>query len=183
MVLRPGAVDAARRARGHPGLSVGLHFDDDESDLDDPRTLERAFARQLGRFRKLMGRDPTHVDSHHHVHLEGDRLEHFARLVAPLAVPVRGDGRIAYIGGFYAQWEWLVTNLEYVSPQFLDRLLREEVTQPWTELACHPGRVVGDFDSEYLHEREAELATLTEPGLRARIADLGIELAGFAAWR
>lgn len=183
MVLRPGAADAARRARRHPRLSIGLHFDDDESDLDDPRTLERAFGEQLDRFRKLVGRDPTHVDSHHHVHLEGERLQGFSRLVAPLGVPLRGDGRIAYVGGFYAQWEWRVTNLEYVSPAFLDRLLGEEVVQPWTELACHPARVTGDFDSVYLAEREVELATLTQPGLRGRIAAQGIQLVGFDAWR
>lgn len=182
MVGRPAAQDAALRAREHPRLSIGLHFDDDESDLDDPQVLVRAFSTQLDRFRELVGRGPSHVDSHHHVHLDGDRLEAFGKLVSPLGVPLRGDGRIAYIGGFYAQWEWQVTNLDYVSPQFLDRLLREEVTQAWTELACHPGRVTGDFDSVYAHEREVELATLTEPGLAERIAALGIELVGFDGW-
>jgi predicted glycoside hydrolase/deacetylase ChbG (UPF0249 family) len=51
------------------------------------------------------------------------------------------------------------------------------------ELACHPGRVNGDFGSRYLHEREVELATLTEPGLAAAIESLGVELVSFHAWK
>jgi hypothetical protein len=34
-----------------------------------------------------------------------------------------------------------------------------------------------------MSEREIELATLTEPGLRAQIAALGFELASFRDWR
>ncbi|RDJ93378.1 ChbG/HpnK family deacetylase [Lacticaseibacillus rhamnosus] len=73
MVGRPGAKDAVLLARQHPGLSIGLHFDDrDSGDLDDPEQLGRAFAAQLERFRELVGADPTHVDSHHHSHAEHD---------------------------------------------------------------------------------------------------------------
>ena len=38
-------------------------------------------------------------------------------------MPLRGDGRLELIGGFYAQWEWGVTELRYVSVEFLQQLL------------------------------------------------------------
>jgi predicted glycoside hydrolase/deacetylase ChbG (UPF0249 family) len=43
------------------------------------------------------------------------------------------------------------------------------------ELGCHPGHADG-LDSTYTVEREHELRTLTDPRVRAAVADLGIEL-------
>jgi predicted glycoside hydrolase/deacetylase ChbG (UPF0249 family) len=183
MVLRPAAAEAGRLAREAPRLSVGLHFEEDGSaDLDRAAQAGRAFGDQLERFRGLVGRDPTHVDSHHHVHTQFARMTTFRELVAPLGVPLRGDGRVAYIGGFYAQWEPGVTNLDYVSRSFLRHLVDAEAGEGWTELACHPGRVNGDFSSSYLRERETELATLTEPGLREELEAAGVKLASYHDW-
>jgi predicted glycoside hydrolase/deacetylase ChbG (UPF0249 family) len=84
------------------------------------------------------------------------------------------------VGGFYAQWEYLVTDLEHVSVTALQRMLREEVEPGWTELSCHPGYASPDFTSVYLHEREAELRTLTAPAIRETIETLGIHLVSYA---
>lgn len=182
MVCAPAAEQAAEAARQHPSLSVGLHFvEREEVDLDDPDQAAESFAHQLERFRELMGADPTHVDSHHHVH-SGDRLATFSRLVAPLRVPLRGSGDVAYIGGFWAQWEPGVTELRYVSPDFLLELVSNEALDGFTELTCHPARITGDFRSSYLAEREAELRTLTRPELKERIEALGVELANYRDW-
>ena len=104
----------------------------------------------------------------------------FRELTASLGVPLRGDGRVNFVGGFYAQWEWRVTNLEYVGVPFLQRLLAEEVAAGWTELSCHPGYRSAGFHSEYLAEREEEVRTLTDPRVRQTIAELGITLASYA---
>jgi len=185
MVYKPAARYAAGAAATQEHLSVGLHFvEQDGDDLDDPRHAALSFQRQLERFRELTGRDPTHVDSHHHVHSESpERLVIFSELVAPLGVPLRGDGRVAYIGGFYAQWEPGVTELRYVNREFLLALIETEVADGFTELACHPARIKGDFNSSYLNERAAELATLTGPGLREEVAALGAQLVSYHAWR
>jgi hypothetical protein len=184
MVLARAAPEAARAASDLPGLSIGLHFvDDGSADLDDPAEAARSFRAQLERFRELTGRDPTHVDSHHHVHTRSrTRLATFAALVAPLGVPLRGQTQVAYVGRFWAQWEPGVTNLRYVRRPFLLALIRATVRDGLTELACHPARVNGDFHSRYLHEREVELATLTEPGLAEAIESLGVELVNFHAF-
>jgi chitin disaccharide deacetylase len=184
MVDGRGAERAAAVARSHPELSVGLHFvEDGTADLDDRVQLAGTFERQLERFRELIGADPSHIDSHHHVHAEEGRLTSFAELTAPLGVPLRHDGRIAYVGGFYGQWEDGVTDLSHIQLPFLLELVATEVLDGFTELACHPGRVTGDFDSIYLNERAVELATLTTVGLRAEIEALGVELVSFHEWR
>jgi hypothetical protein len=95
-----------------------------------------------------------------------------------------------FVGGFYAQWEWKVTRLEYVSVPFLQRMLREEVPAGVTEFSCHPGYVTPDYHGVYSHEREAEIVTLTDPDVRRVIHDEGIVLSSYgdlgrrlAAWR
>jgi predicted glycoside hydrolase/deacetylase ChbG (UPF0249 family) len=184
MVLRGAAAEAAELAHAHPRLSVGLHFEAPaEVDLDDPAQAEEAFTAQLQRFRMLVGRDPTHVDSHHHVHAEGDRMRTFKTLVGPLGVPLRNDGQVPYIGGFYAEWEPGVINLDYIRRPFLRQLVDTEVDEGFTELACHPARISDDLDSSYLEERAVELETLTEPGLREELASAGVELVSYHEWR
>jgi chitin disaccharide deacetylase len=173
LVLGAGAADAAARARDHPDLAVGLHFDERAGGLE----------RQLAEFERLMSRAPTHLDSHHHVHRKADLRPQFEAAAAQLGVPLRGDGRIAYVGGFYAQWEPEVTELAYVSVDFLERLLAEEVEEGWTELSCHPGCVTPELESSYTTEREAEVRTLTDPRVRGAMERLGIELVSFAAYR
>jgi predicted glycoside hydrolase/deacetylase ChbG (UPF0249 family) len=106
----------------------------------------------------------------------------FEELVAPLGIPLRDDGRIQFVGGFYAQWEWMVTNLEYVGVPFLQDMLRQEVAVGWTEFSCHPGYPSPDFSSIYLAEREEEVRTLTDPRIRRTIDELGIRLVSFACY-
>jgi len=182
MVDRPAAADAARLAHKYPTLSVGLHYEEDGPEIDEPGHAARTFAVQLARFRELTGMEPTHVDSHHHVHMA--RMSTFTPLVAPLGVPLRGDGRVPYLSEFYAQPRRGVVELERVRTPFLLELLSgQDVTAEFTELGCHPARVTEDLHSSYAGEREVELATLTEPDLRARIEDLGLTLASYHDWR
>jgi predicted glycoside hydrolase/deacetylase ChbG (UPF0249 family) len=179
------AREAAALMRDHPALAVGLHWDvwgEDEREFDirDRAAVRDEFRRQLDEFRRLTGRMPTHVDSHRHAHLEQEVCAVFRELVAPLGVPLRGDGRVNFVGGFYAQWEWKVTNLEYVSVPSLERMLREEVPEGWTEFSCHPGYVSPDYSAVYLAEREAEVRTLTDPRIRGTMDELGIRLVSYA---
>ncbi len=126
---------------------------------------------------------PTHIDSHRHAHREKKVMPLFRELVEPLGVPLREDGRVGFVGGFYAQWEWMVTNLEYVSVPFLQRMLREEVPEGWTEFSCHPGYRSPDYTAVYLEEREAEVRTLTDPRIRQTIEELGLRLVSYADYR
>ena len=88
MVRWPDAAAAA--AYGRDGdLAVGLHLDLGEwayrdgewrelyvvVDDRDAAAVEAEVAAQLDRFEELMGRPPTHLDSHQHVHREGPASE------------------------------------------------------------------------------------------------------------
>lgn len=181
MVDWPAAAHAVDLARGHPGLSIGLHYVEDGPEIDEPGHAARTFAAQLARFRELTGSDPTHVDSHHHVHMS--RLATFAPLVEPLGVPLRGDGRVRYVGDFYAQPSRGLVELDRVrAPFLLELIAREAGADGFTELGCHPARVTGDLVSSYTREREVELSTLTDPDVRAGIEELGLALASYHDW-
>jgi len=184
MVTGRAMREAVSMSRDHPRLSLGLHWDvwgedEREFDIDNVAMAKEEFQRQLDTFERVVNRLPTHVDSHRHAHRKRRLMRLFQEILEPLGIPLRGDGRVRFVGGFYAQWEWRVTNLEYVSVPFLERMLREEVEDGWTEISCHPGYVGPDYTAVYAHEREAEVRTLTDAGIRASIADRGITLSSY----
>jgi chitin disaccharide deacetylase len=185
MVEGKASEQAIRLSRENPNLGIGLHWDvlgEDERtfDFDNQQGVRDEFKRQLDLFHKLMRRMPTHIDSHKHTHTQPNVMPIFQELAADLKLPLRRDGRIHYIGGFYAQWEWLVTDLKYVSVEFLQQLLREETKHEWNEFCCHPGYASPDFQSVYLTEREVETRTLTDRRIRQTIEQLDLRLANFS---
>ena len=187
MVRGRARQEAVAMAREHPSLALGLHWDvwgEDERSFDvgDEPAVRTEIARQLDAFVDLIGRPPTHVDSHKHAHLDERVLPVMRELVEPWGVPVRGDGSVEFVGGFYAQWEWQVTELEHVSVGALQEILRTETADGWTEISCHPGYRWPDFTSAYHAEREAELATLTDPAVPRTIEECGLRLASYADW-
>ncbi|HEY2017275.1 MAG TPA: ChbG/HpnK family deacetylase [Bryobacteraceae bacterium] len=184
MVTGRAVAEAVAMSRDHPRLAIGLHWDvwgEDEREFDtaDLPAVREEFRRQLDEFERLMGRLPTHIDSHRHAHREPHVMPVFRELVGPLGIPLRDDGQVGFVGGFYAQWEWMVTNLEYVSVPFLQRMLHREVPEGFTEFSCHPGYLSDDYQAVYLKEREAEVATLTDPAIRETILEEGIRLISY----
>ena len=185
MVTGRAVEEAVSITRDYPDLAIGLHWDvwgedEREFDIENIPAVRNEFHRQIDEFHRLMGRLPTHIDSHRHAHREDHLMPVFRELVEPLGVPLRDDGRVNFVGGFYAQWEWMVTNLDYVSVETLQRMLQEEVPEGWTEFSCHPGYRSPDYESVYLEEREAELCTLRDPRVRQTIDELGIKLVSYA---
>lgn len=185
MVTGRAVDEAVELSRAHPSLSIGLHFDvwgEDERQFDthDLSATHGELRRQLDEFARLMGCLPTHIDSHRHAHREKHLFDAFIEWTADLGVPVRGDGKVNFVGGFYAQWEWKVTNLEYVSVPFLQRMLRDEVPLGVTEFSCHPGYITPEYFGVYATEREAEVRTLVDPGVRQTVREEGIQLISYA---
>jgi chitin disaccharide deacetylase len=176
---------AVELARELPELSVGLHWVGDRPgvavvDAEDERAIAAELGRQLALFEELLGRPPTHLDSHHHLHSAEPAMGLFVAAATPLGIPVRGDGSVRCVGGFYGQWEHEVTDLQHVSVQALEGILRDELDEHgWTEIGCHPGYVTAELRSAYAQEREAEVRTLTDPRIPALIAELGIELGSY----
>lgn len=196
MVRGPAAAEAAAWARANPALSVGLHLDlaewefrDGEwrarytvVDTSDADAVAAEVERQLGAFRALMGRDPTHVDSHQHVHRSEPVRSAARRLARGLGVVLRGDDAgVRYRGDFYGQGTRGDPCHECISPAALVRLVG--TLEPGvTEMGCHPGED-DDADSVYRTERGAEVAALCDPRVRAALEASGVGLVSFAGIR
>ena len=184
MVTGKAVDEAVKLSRENPKLAIGLHFDvwgEDEREFDthDIAATEKEFRRQLELFVQTMGRMPTHIDSHRHAHREEHLWPHFRKWVQPLGIPLRGDEHVKFVGGFYGQWEWGVTEMKYIGAEFLQEMLRNETPAGVTEFSCHPGYITEDYRGIYSREREEEIQTLTDPRVRETIGKEGIELISY----
>jgi predicted glycoside hydrolase/deacetylase ChbG (UPF0249 family) len=178
------AVEAARLARAHPALSVGLHvnFTNEAQrlvDLDDLDACRAELRQQYARFCDLLDGKPTHLDSHQHVHRHPTRRRLFEELADEEALPLRDRPPVVFKGGFYAQWVYGVSEPEKVGFPALERILRQEIGEGVYEMACHPGYYDPALEAVYHQEREDELRTLTDPRLRPLLEELGIALVSY----
>jgi predicted glycoside hydrolase/deacetylase ChbG (UPF0249 family) len=193
MVRWPAAAEAAAYARDHPALSVGLHLDLGEWVCRDgtwvalyevvPEDNGPAVAEELGRqlaaFQRLLGCDPTHLDSHQHVHRAGSACSYLVGLGRRLGVPVRHfSSEIRYCSDFYGQEKMGAPYPEGIQ---VDRLLclLKDLPEGVTELGCHPG-LGADMTSMYKAERAQEVRALCDPRVREAVAAEGIKLVSFA---
>lgn len=182
MVRRAAADEAAKMAADNPDLGVGLHIDlgdwkyengewrllNSVADCDDEKGMRKEIDSQLERFAQLVGKPPTHLDSHHHVHRSPELAPLVNETGKRLNVPVRGNSAVAYVGSFYGQSDTGEPYPELVSVKTLLNLLHN-VKQDACELSCHPGYVSEDLHSSYSRERELELAALTDPRVMVAI--------------
>jgi predicted glycoside hydrolase/deacetylase ChbG (UPF0249 family) len=192
MVRGSAATEAAAYARAHDSLSVGLHVDLGEwvyrdgswveqyhvVVTDDLTAVAEEVAAQVDRFRQLLGRPPTHLDSHQHVHRSEPARSLLLVMARTLAVPLRHfDRTITYRGDFYGQ-----TGKGEPIPQFIAvaSLLQfvHELPPGIIELGCHPG-LDGDSGSVYNAERALEVVTLCDPRVREAIELERIDLCAF----
>ena len=205
MVNTPHSEDAAADTAG---LAVGLHLNlarhapcwaGFPASLLERGELSEARARELPaevveaeahaqceRLEALLGRPPTHVDVHKHLHRYGEVLDGLARAAGARGLPVRSvDAAMRaalrargvrtnphFVGDAGAEAYWTVAELE-----------RQLSALPpgVTELMCHPGLSPTHVRSGYGAQREVELATFTSQRAAELVEALGLELVSFAA--
>jgi chitin disaccharide deacetylase len=193
MVRGAAATEAAHYARKHPRLSIGLHLDlaewvyrDGEwkplyqvVPPDDEGAVAGEVGRQLEAFRRLLRRDPTHLDSHQHAHRNEPARSVISRLAQSLSVPLRSfTPRVEYCGDFYGQTGEGDPYPEGISLEGLLKTIRN-LPAGITELGCHPGEDE-DLHSVYRIERMQEVAVLCHPRVRAALESNAVELCSFA---
>jgi len=192
MVRWPAAAEAAVYSRQHPNLSLGLHVDfgewayrgDDWVSLyqvvpiNDTTAVADEVSRQLTTFRRLVGKDPTHIDSHQHVHLWEPLRTVLTEVARDLTVPLRHcSAEVRYRGDFYGQTAEGIPFPDAISVDGLIKIL-ETLPPGCTELGCHPG-LGNDLDTMYCSERAEEVKVLCDPRVRTSIVAMGIELRSF----
>lgn len=196
MVRWPAASMAAAYARAHPALSVGLHLDLGEwtfrgeawqlayevVPLDNTAAVTKEVSTQLDQFRALMGREPTHLDSHQHVHESEPVRSLCLKIAAERNIVLRNTGSgVSYCGQFYGQSNKGYPYPAGVSVTGLISVLKQLPTGV-TELGCHPARK-SDMEGMYRSERLIECETLCNPEIRACLATENISLRSFLNWK
>jgi len=216
MTNAPDTEGAATLARATPSLDVGVHlvltFNRPSGDISrcrslvdqdgrffrpnellkrdiDPNDALNEYHAQYDVARALLGRAPTHLDTHHWVH-DHPALEWAIGALARdtgAAVRIHSDEQRDRMRARGVRTpDHFVREFQHQGKVGVDSLLRllgRVVSRGGvTELMCHPGEPDEALvkRSGYARERASELATLTDPRVRAAVEDLGITLATFA---
>jgi len=192
MVRQPAAAAAGAYARAHPALGVGLHLDFGEwvpkngdwvplytaVPLEDEACVAEELASQLARFEELTSSDPTHIDSHQHVHRNEPLRSLVLAAAERLRVPVRDFSPIIkYCGDFYGQGAEGEPHPEILTVEGLTKIF-SGLLEGVTELGCHPGYDDG-LATPYRKERGLEVSILCSPEAREVLSTLGITLRRF----
>ena len=214
MANMPALAHAAELAAAHPGLGVGVHlvltagraltghpalsdaqgyffpqgeFDrrlrQGEMDLD---AVEREWDAQIQAALDV-GLHLTHIDSHHHKHMEETLLPICLKKAQKyhLAVRLPSAGNVAWQGEKSIRTTAAFSDQFYgkaIAVEDLLSILQSHQDKESLELMCHPAYLDADLiqGSSYNTARTQEYQTLTAPALWAYIAQKEIELVNYA---
>lgn len=211
MVNTRGTEEAAQIARSRSELAVGLHINislglpltDCPSLLRDgsftkPKVLgntcgydeadlDRELNAQYQRFVSLIGRKPSHIDSHLYAHQKYPEVNHAVRRLAQReGLPVRDADTNQYPKVFF-QGNFKVSPGE--TREDLQRKLMTFLEQmqplPSAELMVHPG--LADTwlhnNSSYHSQRIIEYQVLTDPEIKDHLRKMNVQLISFLDMR
>jgi predicted glycoside hydrolase/deacetylase ChbG (UPF0249 family) len=213
MVNLPGLEQSATLTSDLPGLSVGVHLnltfgppvlppDRVRSLVDgtgifirererlaaagEPEEIVEEARAQVRRFRQVLGRPPTHVDTHYHVHRHPRVLEAVLEVAAELGVPVRalsGDMAARIRARGLRAADRLVGDVgarAYWTPERLQGFLAS-APDGITEICCHPGYCDESLQvSSYAAQREEELRALCHPAVLQAVEQADLRLISYA---
>lgn len=207
MANMPGAGDAAALAKENPDLGVGIHFvltcgrplTDAPSLVDEAGSfgrkgeylvqaadeeIRRELAAQMEAFCSY-GMNPTHIDSHHHVHSHERVYSAVRELALKYQLPVRrirpgpqipGEQDLKMTDGFIHAFFG-----EGLTSEGLLELIDQAAIYECCELMCHPAYLDAALleGSSYALERVRELAILTDPAVMDYLKQKDIQLISY----
>ncbi|MBU4684045.1 chitin disaccharide deacetylase [Cedecea davisae] len=210
--------EAIKHAAGlcarYPGLGVGMHFvltlgrpltempvltrgegvlgkwiwEMAEQGQLDLAEIRQELESQYQRFIDVFGIEPTHLDSHHHVHMIPEIFPIVAAFANAKGIPLRVDRDAA------ARDDIALTGVrstegfssEFYGDAISEELLLESVDasaqrrEKSLEVMCHPSFVDNTLlKSNYCYPRLAELEVLTSSALKYALAERGYRLGTF----
>jgi len=215
MTNAPTTAHAASLARATPTLDLGVHLVVTYArPLSDParipslvredgsfwrpgellaRPIDRTealneYRAQYARARELVGREPTHIDTHHWVHDHPALSWAVVELARQTGVAARTHTpaqRDEYRAKGVRTTDHFTREFQHPGHIGLDDLLAllARLEEGVTELMCHPGEPDPDLvaTSAYARERPLELAVLTDRRVRDALERERITLTTFAA--
>lgn len=210
-LVNGAAIDhAAQLSRSTPELAVGMHFvltlgeplsampgltrdgrlgkwiwQQAEEDILPLEEIAHELACQYRRFVELFGHEPTHIDSHHHVHMFAQIYPIVAAFAREKGIALRIDRQVAAQSGLDQQ---AARSSAGFSSEFYGEAVSEELFlqtldasiargERSLEVMCHPAyvdRII--MGSAYCYPRLDELDVLTSASLKAAVADRGYRL-------
>lgn len=201
---------AAQLSRCLPELAVGMHFvltlgmplsampgltregklgkwiwqmaEEDTLPLDE---IARELDCQYHRFVDLFGCEPTHFDSHHHVHMIPQIFPIVAAFAKAKGIAMRIDRQAQKLHGLDEQG---VRSSDGFASEFYGEAITEalflqtleasaQAGESSLEVMCHPAFVDNTImGSAYCYPRLTELDVLTSPSLKYAVAERGYRL-------
>jgi chitin disaccharide deacetylase len=172
----PSLVDGQGIFRRDPAEVIS-HASKDEARIE--------LGTQIDAFRQLMGRFPTHLDTHHHVGQEPPILDLVLDFARAIKVPVRSQDTAVRTAARRLKLRTPDHFIGEAGPEpcwTMARVLAELAALPEgvTEFMTHPGHYDEDLSySRYGRQRETEVGGLTDPRARELIEREGIRLTHF----
>ena len=192
-LVNGAAIDhAAQLSRSTPELAVGMHFvltlgeplsampgltrdgrlgkwiwqqaEEDSLPLEE---IAHELACQYHRFVELFGHEPTHIDSHHHVHMFAQIYPIVAAFAREKGIALRIDRQVAAQSGLDQQ---AARSSAGFSSEFYGEAVSEELFLQTLDV----DRII--MGSAYCYPRLDELDVLTSASLKAAVADRGYRL-------
>lgn len=206
MMNMPFAEFALEEAKKYPDLGVGIHLvltvgrplvDGAKSYTDEngnfirpknypeghpsanPDELYVEWKAQIEKFIKVAGKKPTHIDSHHHVHLLPEHIEVVKRLAREYDLPIRQreDQLLETYEHVRCNTRFYDTN---ANVEFIESACKE-TDEEVLEFMCHPAlldqRLYGM--TSYGLPRMKELEVLRSKEIEQFLKDNNIELVNF----
>ncbi len=175
-----------------------------QADTVNTAEVKAEWRAQIEKFVRIMGRTPTHLDSHHHssyftAKFFGAMLELAREFNCAIRNPVAGAIGMDTVVRDMPELQFLLPMLlactdvrrpnqfeaafydDKVSAEMLDKILTH-LPDGTTEIMTHPGLLDDELlkGTSYSHQRVKELEVLTAPGLKGKVKSMEIELISFA---
>ncbi|HZJ86667.1 MAG TPA: carbohydrate deacetylase [Erysipelothrix sp.] len=155
------------------------------NDVVEKVNIEEVEAEWRAQIEKFLATNitPTHIDSHHNVHVFSEELHQLAlKLAREYKLPLRNSGR---------DNEDVITTAtsdqsfydEGVTLKQLDKIFSDiaNADETYFEVNCHPAFIDSDLrkQTSYLHPRELELDLLRDPKVKDLLVKYNLELTTF----